>query len=97
MNFKNNKSMMGLCAAAAVFTAGCTSFTPVVRENYQIGVNKAGIYEEIFNSDSLKYGGSGVTNGSNIQSGDGWNFKPYGITVNLPPLSVTVYRLKEQM
>ncbi len=76
------------------FVIAC-NFTPVVRENYRIGVNEAGVYEEIFNSDSVKYGGSGVTNGTLIQSGDGWNFKPYGITVNLPPLSVTVYRVRE--
>ena len=33
---------MGLCAAAAVFTSGCTSFTPVVREKHEVKTNAQG-------------------------------------------------------
>src|SRR5690606_36642924 len=40
------------------------NFTPVVRENYRVGVPKMGYYREIFNSDDLKYGGSNVLNRS---------------------------------
>lgn len=31
------------------------NFTPVIRENYRIGVPKEGVYKEIFNSDSSYY------------------------------------------
>lgn len=72
------------------------NFTPVVRENYRIGVNEAGMYEEVFNTDLMRYGGSGVENKGDIPARDGWNFKPFGIHVTLPPLSVTVYRLKTE-
>ncbi|WP_353720677.1 1,4-alpha-glucan branching protein GlgB [Dyadobacter sp. 676] len=33
------------------------NFTPVVRENYRIGVPRPGYYREVFNSDNLRYGG----------------------------------------
>ncbi|MGI9641188.1 MAG: 1,4-alpha-glucan branching protein GlgB [Acidimicrobiia bacterium] len=39
------------------------NFTPVVREDYQVGVPVAGEWAELVNSDDLKYGGSGVVNG----------------------------------
>ncbi len=38
------------------------NFTPVVRENYRIGVPKKGFMKEVFNSDDKQYWGSGVTN-----------------------------------
>ncbi|CAG5068622.1 1,4-alpha-glucan branching enzyme GlgB [Dyadobacter sp. CECT 9623] len=34
------------------------NFTPVVRTNYRIGVPKPGYYQEVFNTDNQKYGGS---------------------------------------
>ncbi len=72
------------------------NFTPVVRKNYRIGVNQAGEYEEILNSDDTRFAGSGVINKELIETSDGWNFKPYSITVTLPPLGVSVFQLKKQ-
>lgn len=68
------------------------NFTPVLREAYKIGVNDEGSYKMIFNSDDASFGGSGSTINKNIETGDGWNFKPYAITVDLPPLSVVVFQ-----
>lgn len=34
------------------------NLTPVVRTNYRVGVPEPGYYQEIFNTDNLKYGGS---------------------------------------
>jgi 1,4-alpha-glucan branching enzyme len=39
------------------------NFTPVPRHNYQVGVPHDGLWQEIFNSDSATYGGSGAING----------------------------------
>ena len=39
-------------ADPADFLVVCCNFTPVPRENYRVGVPQAGIYDEIFNSDS---------------------------------------------
>ena len=38
------------------------NFTPVVREDYRIGVPRGGYYREILNTDSQRYGGSNVGN-----------------------------------
>ncbi|MBO4954417.1 MAG: 1,4-alpha-glucan branching protein GlgB [Clostridia bacterium] len=44
------------------------NFTPVKREGYLIGVNHAGEYQEVFNTDALRFGGSGVENEGVLQS-----------------------------
>lgn len=71
------------------------NFTPVIRENYKIGVNEAGEYAEILNTDSEEFAGSGIGNQNPLKTADGWNFKPYAITVTLPPLSVVVFQKKK--
>ena len=38
------------------------NFTPVVRQNYRLGVPEGGWYQEVFNCDSTYYGGSNVGN-----------------------------------
>ena len=40
-----------------------TNFSPAVHESYGLSLPKAGTWQEIFNSDALEYGGSGVANG----------------------------------
>lgn len=71
------------------------NFTPVVRENYLVGVPKKGAYEEIFNSDSAIYGGSNVINASEIKSKAGSvNYRDNHISLTLPPLATIVLRLK---
>ncbi len=72
------------------------NFTPVERQNYRIGVNEPGIYREVLNTDDIQFGGSGILNTGDITTGEGWNFKPYALTVTLPPLSVTVYQLQKE-
>ena len=68
------------------------NFTPVVRENFNIGVPKAGTWREILNSDNKKYGGSGIENKGIIQSNDfGTHHKPYSLNITLPPLAVIVF------
>ncbi|HBK84247.1 MAG TPA: 1,4-alpha-glucan branching enzyme, partial [Flavobacterium sp.] len=49
------------------------NFTPTTHQNYRIGLPKKGSLIEIFNSDDVKYGGSGNKNKSKINSID----KPY--------------------
>ena len=45
--------------AKAVF-----NFTPVPREDYRIGVPRAGYYTELLNSDAEIYGGGNIGNAS---------------------------------
>ena len=37
------------------------NFTPVTRENYEIGIPDSGVWDVVLNSDSVRYGGNGVT------------------------------------
>lgn len=69
------------------------NFTPEVRKNFILGVEDEGVYEEIFNSDSAQYGGSGVINEPVRTRNMSWNDKPYSIEVTVPPLAISIYKL----
>ncbi len=68
------------------------NFTPVVRENYKIGIPFSGAYQEVLNSDSKDFGGSGlVFNGSVKSIQETCHGRPNCISVKIPPLSVIVF------
>ena len=62
------------------------NMTPVVRENYRVGVSTKGKWSELLNSDDLKYGGSGILNDSQLTLDEGMHGKRYSIGLKLPPL-----------
>lgn len=65
------------------------NFTPVVRQNYRLGVLEAGSYQEILNSDAEIYGGSDVLNPNPlISSPTSWYDQPHSIELTVPPLGV---------
>jgi 1,4-alpha-glucan branching enzyme len=69
------------------------NFTPVPRHGYRLGVPHAGIYDEILNSDDLRFGGSGVVNSQPMQSGPiYWQSCPHSIMLTLPPLSTVILK-----
>ena len=68
------------------------NFTPETHRNYRIGVQEKGEYEEIFNSDSKKYGGSGVIN-SKVKSKEiPWHKRPESIVLDIPPLGMSILK-----
>ncbi|MBE7177441.1 MAG: 1,4-alpha-glucan branching protein GlgB [Mucilaginibacter polytrichastri] len=67
------------------------NFTPVVREEYRVGVAD-GEWEEIFSSDEARFGGSDIRNGKCASEEYSWNFKPKSISVKLPALATIVLR-----
>ncbi|MDD2986885.1 1,4-alpha-glucan branching protein GlgB [Flavobacterium sp.] len=70
------------------------NFTPVVHENYRIGIPVKGKLTEIFNSDLKEYGGSGVGNQKTIKTDkEPWNGKDFSAELTLPPLGVTVFKM----
>lgn len=74
----------------------CCNFTPVVREDYPIGVPQSGFWKEVFNSDSEAYGGSNVGNYPGCHTrGIGHHERPDSIAVTLPPLGTTIFRLEQ--
>jgi 1,4-alpha-glucan branching enzyme len=69
------------------------NFTPVPRHGYRLGVPHAGIYDEILNSDDLRFGGSGVINSQPMPSGPiYWQSCPHSIMLTLPPLSTVILK-----
>jgi 1,4-alpha-glucan branching enzyme len=69
------------------------NFTPVVRENYAIGVPEDGIYDELLNTDSHLFGGSNVGNGGWVISRPiSRHNRPNSIYITLPPLAVMAFK-----
>ena len=64
------------------------NFTPMVRNNYRIGVPTSGSYSVIFNSDSDYYSGSNAGSHSIIDAEDiSWMNRPASLELSLPPLA----------
>ena len=74
------------------------NFQPIRRDEYYIGVPKYGLYDEVFNSDEERFGGSGVVNGNNIKTEvmkiHGFD---QGLSLTLPPLSVIYLRCAKEL
>lgn len=68
------------------------NFTPVPRHNYRIGVAEAGVYQEIFNSDSEYYSGTNTGNGVVVSEPTPWMNLPHSINLTLPPLAGTIFK-----
>ena len=67
------------------------NFTPIVRENYRVGVPLAGAWREALNSDSEAYGGSGVGNlGRVVAEKQAWHGRPQSLSLTLPPLAMVM-------
>ncbi len=72
------------------------NFTPEVYYDFKVGVPELGEYVEVFNSDSLEFGGAGNIMGDNILEAKEESFKDfdYSINVKVPPLGTLVLKLK---
>ncbi len=69
------------------------NLTPVPRKHYRFGVTQAGVWKEIFNSDSTQYWGSGhIANQDKISEGHGIHGKAHSIIADLPPLAMIVFK-----
>jgi 1,4-alpha-glucan branching enzyme len=72
------------------------NFTPVPRHDYRIGVIQAGVYRELFNSDSQYYGGSDVGNYEVRAEKIEWMGQPYSLNLTLPPLAGIILKRKSE-
>ncbi|MFN3530495.1 MAG: 1,4-alpha-glucan branching protein GlgB [Bacteroidia bacterium] len=72
------------------------NFTPVVRDQYRIGVPEEGFYEEIFSTDRIEFGGSGVLNAEPIAAEYfHYQWKDHSLQLRLPPLGMLILRKME--
>ena len=69
------------------------NFTPLVRENYRVGVPHTGYWREVLNSDSELYGGSSVGNlGGTSSVPVPFHGRPHSLNLTLPPLGMLVLK-----
>jgi 1,4-alpha-glucan branching enzyme len=67
---------------------GVFNFTPVPRQNYQIGIPQAGRWLELLNSDAPLYGGSGQGNLGGVEAVPiSVHGHRHSLTLTLPPLA----------
>ncbi len=71
------------------------NLTPVPRENYRMGVEEAGYWTEILNSDATCYAGSGMGMAGGVESEPvGSQGRPHSLRMTLPPLAAVFLRRK---
>ena len=71
------------------------NLTPVPRENYRIGLPKAGTLKEVFNSDDKKYYGTNNYKNTKLTSEEKeWNNREHSVELNLPPLGMLALKFK---
>jgi len=69
------------------------NFTPVVRQNYRVGVPFEGYWKEILNSDAPLYGGSGQGNFGGLSTVPlPIHGRPLSLNMTLPPLGIVIFR-----
>lgn len=68
------------------------NFVPVERENYKIGVPYMGTYEQIFSSDSEKYGGTGIDNKKIKAENYSMHGYDQSISIRIPAMSVVYFK-----
>ncbi len=73
--------------SAGAFVIAVTNLTPIVREDYQLGVPLDGEYVELLNTDAECYGGSGLTNDALQAKPAEHHGRPFSIGLRLPPLA----------
>ena len=71
------------------------NFAPVKREDYRIGVPQQGVYEEVLNSDDLRFGGWGNRNEPVAAEAIPLHGQAQSIGVTVPPLATVYFRWKE--
>lgn len=70
------------------------NFTPVLRKDYRLGVPRAGLYRELFNSDAACYGGSNQGNGAGLHTESiAWMHHKQSLLMTVPPLAGLILKL----
>jgi 1,4-alpha-glucan branching enzyme len=78
------------------FVVAVFNWTPLVRENYRIGVPEPGFYRELLNTDASFYGGSNVGNaGGVVTEPVSAHGHPQSVALRLPPLGGLLFKLDQ--
>ena len=69
------------------------NMTPVLRLQHRVGAPQERYYREVFNSDSLFYGGSNQGNFPGVMAQQpGHHGRPCSLSITLPPLATVVFK-----
>ncbi len=75
------------------FIVAVCNFTPVLREDYRVGVPRPGFYREILNTDSKFYEGGDIGNAGGVRAEPiPWHDRPYSIKLRLPSLAAMYFK-----
>jgi 1,4-alpha-glucan branching enzyme len=75
------------------FIVAVCNFTPVLRQDYRVGVPVAGYYREILNTDSAYYEGSDAGNAGGVRAEPiPWNGRPWSLKLRVPPLAAVYFK-----
>ena len=70
------------------------NMTPVDRFDYPLGLPGKGIWEPVFSSDDVKYGGTGTLLSEAVAVPGQFREYEYKANFHIPPMSVTIFRKK---
>ena len=70
------------------------NMTPVDRFDYPLGLPGTGVYEPVFSSDDVKYGGTGTLLSEAVAQKKPFREYAYSANFHIPPMSVTIFRKK---
>jgi 1,4-alpha-glucan branching enzyme len=69
------------------------NFTPVVRDNYRVGVPEKGFWREVANSNAKEYGGTGHGNLGGVRTSPiPYHGRAQSLSLTLPPLAVLFFK-----
>jgi len=69
------------------------NFAGVPHESYRLPLPRGGVWEEVFNSDALEYGGSGVGNLGQVVAEDmPWHGRHHSALLRVPPMGALYLR-----
>jgi 1,4-alpha-glucan branching enzyme len=69
------------------------NFSAVPHEDYRIGLPRAGLWQEVLNTDADVYAGSGVGNLGAVEAvQESWHAQPASVTLRVPPLGTVWLR-----
>ena len=70
------------------------NFQPKMHEEYSFGVPFYAEYEEIFSTEKVEFGGSGLTNKTVQSVNQPMHSEPYSMTIKIAPMSAMFFRAK---
>jgi 1,4-alpha-glucan branching enzyme len=69
------------------------NMTPVAREDYALGIENGGKWQEILNSDDSRFFGSGVINTGVLEAQEGpFHGKSHALHLRIPPLGANILK-----